>query len=85
MDWRNDAACREDSDPDRFFPIGTTGPSVPQIAAAKATCAACPVTADCLAEALDSGLDSGIYGGMTEDERRALKLRNARTRARSNA
>jgi WhiB family redox-sensing transcriptional regulator len=33
--------------------------------------------------ALDSGQDAGVWGGMSEDERRALKRRNARTRARS--
>jgi WhiB family redox-sensing transcriptional regulator len=32
---------------------------------------------------LDSGQDAGVWGGMSEDERRALKRRNARTRARS--
>jgi WhiB family redox-sensing transcriptional regulator len=34
----------------------------------------------CLAWALESGQDAGVWGGMSEDERRALKRRNARAR-----
>jgi WhiB family transcriptional regulator, redox-sensing transcriptional regulator len=41
------------------------------------------VTTECLTWALDSGQDAGVWGGMSEDERRALKRRTARARARS--
>ncbi|MGH8931930.1 MAG: WhiB family transcriptional regulator, partial [Egibacteraceae bacterium] len=34
MDWRFDAACL-DADPELFFPIGTTGLALDQIARAK--------------------------------------------------
>ena len=84
MDWRHDALCR-DEDPELFFPIGSNGPAERQIAAAKAVCTRCSVTKDCLSWAIESGQDSGVWGGLSEDERRALKRRNARTRARSNA
>ena len=84
MDWRNTAACR-DEDPELHFPTGTSGPALLQIAEAKTGCRRCPVVSDCLAWALDNGVDFGVWGGMSEDERRALKRRNARTRARSNA
>ena len=77
--WRGRSACR-DSDPDVFFPIGTTGPAVVQIEQAKAVCGRCPVVQSCLDWALRSGQDSGVWGGLSEDERRALKRRQARTR-----
>src|SRR2546423_4068502 len=81
-DWRHRAACR-DEDPELFFPVGNSGPALAQIAEAKSVCRRCPVTTECLTWALDSGQDAGVWGGMSEDERRALKRRNARTKARS--
>ena len=69
MDWRHKAVCR-DEDPELFFPVGNSGPA--QIADAL-VCNRCPVTTECLTWALDSGQDAGVWGGMSEDERRALK------------
>ncbi|MEU3901605.1 WhiB family transcriptional regulator [Streptomyces sp. NPDC045251] len=81
MDWRHRAACREE-DPELFFPIGTTGPALLQIEEAKAVCRnRCPVMEPCLTWALDSGQDDGVWGGLSEDERRALRRRAARNRA----
>jgi WhiB family redox-sensing transcriptional regulator len=82
MDWRHRAACR-DEDPELFFPVGTSGPALLQITEAKAVCRRCLVNAECLNWALASGQDAGVWGGMSEDERRALKRRNARTGARN--
>jgi len=81
-DWRHRALCREE-DPELFFPVGNSGPALLQIAEAKTVCRRCPVVSDCLAWALESGQDAGVWGGMSEDERRALKRRNARTRQRN--
>jgi WhiB family redox-sensing transcriptional regulator len=81
MDWRHRAICR-DEDPELFFPIGNTGPALLQIEQAKAVCRRCPVIQECLTWALESGQDAGVWGGLSEDERRALKRRNARARAR---
>lgn len=64
-------ACR-DTDPELFFPLpGQTE----QIDQAKAVCADCPVRVSCLAFALRNGEDHGIWGGTTEDERRAIRRR----------
>jgi WhiB family transcriptional regulator, redox-sensing transcriptional regulator len=71
-DWRDNAACR-DTDPDLFFPVGTTGPAIEQIANAKAVCQACDVQSACLEYALITNQDSGIWGGTSEEERRALR------------
>jgi WhiB family transcriptional regulator, redox-sensing transcriptional regulator len=77
MDWRHLAACR-DEDPELFFPIGTTGPALLQIEDAKAVCRSCDVIDDCLSWALESGQETGVWGGTSEDERRALQHRRVR-------
>jgi WhiB family redox-sensing transcriptional regulator len=79
MDWRHAAACL-DEDPELFFPIGNTGPALVQIDEAKAVCRRCEVAAVCLQWALEQNQDSGVWGGLSEDERRALKRRAARAR-----
>ncbi|MFW6203793.1 MAG: WhiB family transcriptional regulator [Actinomycetota bacterium] len=84
MDWRHRAACR-DEDPELFFPIGTTGPALLQIEEAKTVCRRCDVREQCLQFALETGQDAGVWGGLSEDERRALKRRRARQRARARA
>lgn len=70
--WRATAACR-DTDPDLFFPVGTTGPALEQIAAAKAVCTGCDARSACLEYALATNQDSGIWGGTSEEERRKLR------------
>ena len=72
MDWVHRARCK-DEDPELFFPVGTAGPAASQIAAAKAVCFQCPVRIECLEWAIATGQDSGVWGGMSEEERRALR------------
>jgi WhiB family redox-sensing transcriptional regulator len=72
--WRRDAICR-DTDPDLFFPVGTTGNALVQIDRAKEVCDQCPVKVDCLDYALETNQDSGIWGGTSEEERRVLRRR----------
>ncbi|MGP7998331.1 MAG: WhiB family transcriptional regulator [Streptosporangiaceae bacterium] len=40
---------------------------------AKAICHACPVREPCLAWALSHGISSGVWGGTTDEERRAIR------------
>jgi WhiB family transcriptional regulator, redox-sensing transcriptional regulator len=77
--WRDHAACL-DEDPELFFSIGNTSPAALQIHKAKAVCGRCQVSATCLQWAIETRQDCGVWGGMSEDERRALKRRNARAR-----
>jgi len=78
VDWIHRARCK-DEDPELFFPVGTTGPAAAQLAAAKAICMQCPVKMECLEWAMATGQDAGVWGGLSEDERRAL--RRARRRS----
>ena len=79
MTWRDRAACL-DEDPELFFPIGNGDPALLQIEKAKAVCGRCEVVETCLSWAIESRQDDGIWGGLSADERRALKRRNARAR-----
>ena len=71
-DWRSVARCR-DTDPSLFFPAGTTGIALDQIAAAKGVCLQCAAQPECLEFALDSNQDSGVWGGLSEEERRQIR------------
>lgn len=82
MDWRHRGACR-DEDPELFFPVGNTGPAALQIEEAKAVCGGCPVMEQCLEWALETREDDGVWGGLSEDERRAMHRRAARNRGKS--
>jgi WhiB family transcriptional regulator, redox-sensing transcriptional regulator len=77
--WRTTAACRH-IDPDLFFPIGTTGIALDNIAAAKQVCETCPAKEPCLQFAIESNQDSGVWGGTSEEERRALRKQWLRER-----
>ena len=79
-DWRSLGAC-QDADPELFFPIVAAGPGLLQAAGAKAVCGRCEVQAECLRFAMESVQDHGVWGGKTEEERRALRrarIRQAR-------
>ena len=79
MDWADHAACRAE-DPELFFPDGNTGPALLQLEEAKAVCRRCEVAQTCLTWAIDSGQDAGVWGGLSEEERSALKSDNAPVR-----
>jgi len=70
-DWTELANCRE-VDKSVFFPSDRGG-----IAKAKAICATCPVSAECLQYATDNLLAYGVWGGLGETDRERL-ARDAR-------
>jgi len=77
MEWVQSAKCK-DEDPELFFPIGTSGPALEQVEAARAICMGCEVRRECLEWALATGQDAGVWGGTSEDERK--EMRRARRR-----
>ncbi|HSL12131.1 MAG TPA: WhiB family transcriptional regulator [Actinomycetota bacterium] len=78
MRWIAGAACIGE-DPELFFPVGVTPPALDQVVRAKAICARCPVRRDCLEWSLVTCQDAGVWGGLDEEERRAI--RRARRRS----
>jgi len=78
-DWRSRGACL-DVDPELFFPVGSTGAAAAQIEDAKRVCRRCVVVGVCLAWALGSREDFGVWGGLSEEERRAVLRREAQAR-----
>jgi WhiB family transcriptional regulator, redox-sensing transcriptional regulator len=66
--WRLDALCAE-TDPEAFFP--EKGGSTRE---AKRVCVGCDVRAECLEYALANDERFGIWGGLSERERRRLRL-----------
>ncbi len=71
-EWRDDAACK-DSDID-FFPTGPyDSPERRQSEMEALTvCASCPVRRECRAWAMGAPEIYGVWGGLTEQERRAV-------------
>jgi WhiB family transcriptional regulator, redox-sensing transcriptional regulator len=71
-DWRDQALCAQ-IDPDLFYPENGAIPH-----AARRICAQCPVSLDCLVDALvRRDVSHGIRGGKTPAERRKLLRRSA--------
>lgn len=87
-DWRDRAVCgatdftgRALYDPELWFPVGSSPAALAQAEDATYYCRMCPVMGECRQWALDAGIEFGIWGGLTEDERRAMKRRAARNAA----
>lgn len=66
--WMRQAACRE-SNPDLFFPHRGEN-----VRAAKAVCAGCPVINECRDYSIVNDERVGIWGGLTERDRRHLRV-----------
>jgi WhiB family transcriptional regulator, redox-sensing transcriptional regulator len=65
--WIDSAACAA-ANPEVFFPA-----SHESDAGAKQYCASCPVRDECRDYALAAGEEFGIWGGLNEDERKAIR------------
>ncbi|HRC41445.1 MAG TPA: WhiB family transcriptional regulator [Tetrasphaera sp.] len=65
QNWAAQGACAT-ADPDELFVRGKAQHD------AKLVCRSCPVSLQCLADALDNRVEFGVWGGLTERERRAL-------------
>jgi WhiB family redox-sensing transcriptional regulator len=74
--WQERAACRF-CPAELFFPTGTTGNAVDDIAGAKEICATCDVRGECLDYALRTNQEFGIWGGFDEEQRRRFRPRHA--------
>jgi WhiB family transcriptional regulator, redox-sensing transcriptional regulator len=70
-EWWELAACQS-ADPELFFPVVAVGGGAVRVSRAKAICARCAIRRQCLDYALVSAEPHGIWGGTTEDERRAI-------------
>ena len=66
--WRLDALCAE-TDPEAFFP--EKGGSTRE---AKRVCLGCAVRVECLEYALSADERFGIWGGLSERERRRVRI-----------
>ncbi len=72
-DWQRLGLCRGRDSSQFFHPDGERGASRGRReASAKAVCRACPVRAQCAAQALASREPYGVWGGFTEAERLRL-------------
>ena len=72
MAWRDKAACRGMS-ADLFHEEKPYNWPKKQLERAKAICATCPVTQECLQFAIDNRQSLGIWGGLTYKERLAFR------------
>ncbi|MFJ7244504.1 WhiB family transcriptional regulator [Kitasatospora sp. NPDC098652] len=75
--WARQAACAGSQQPDRFYP---SPDETAKNQAAKALCASCPVSDECLTEALETNDRYGIRAGLDERERLVLHELNTNGR-----
>lgn len=76
--WTGEAACGGPTPPNMFPADGDTRGT----GYAKSFCRACPVRFECLTEALEAGESFGIWGGLTGEERTAIRRAEVRRATR---
>ena len=74
MDWSDRAACLS-AEPEQFFPVGGAAAASWETTAAKQVCAGCAVITECRGYALATRQPFGVWGGLDEEERRAVLAR----------
>ncbi|HET8690216.1 MAG TPA: WhiB family transcriptional regulator [Candidatus Saccharimonadales bacterium] len=81
--WPEEGKCYEQADPELFFPAGEKSKEHrSQIEEAKSYCRRCDMAELCLAWAMAKE-DHGVWGGMSANERRAVKRRNSARKSRA--
>lgn len=80
-EWVDWAECRDKGDGkgDKSHLMFPYDEDKEGIKAAKDVCADCPVLAECLAYAMDRFEKNGVWGGLTAEERHALRRTQNRT------
>lgn len=73
--WRDKALCK-DSNPKVWFPAEVGQSANARLA--KLICGQCEVTESCLTYALEHDERWGIWGGLSANERRAIRRRGKR-------
>ncbi|MDI9836217.1 WhiB family transcriptional regulator [Streptomyces sp. KAU_LT] len=69
--WAAHAVCKDPShNPETWFPLPTDTLAVEH---AKLLCRGCPVQMRCRTDALNRGEEHGVWGGLDEDELRAVR------------
>jgi WhiB family transcriptional regulator, redox-sensing transcriptional regulator len=78
-DWRHRARCAGTS-PEAAEGFFAFDDQAELIEAAKRVCGGCPVIDQCREWAIAHGADHGVWGGLTAEERIAMRRARARTR-----
>lgn len=74
-EWRRDAKCQGDAATDFYPPFGgeRKRDRVAREQRAKAICATCSVSSQCLQQAVATGERYGVWGGLTFEERLSFR------------
>jgi WhiB family redox-sensing transcriptional regulator len=70
--WEAYALCR-DYNGDDWFPVGTGALTDLKYEEVRKVCNRCPVSEQCLQESLERGDEWGMFGGLTPNERKAMR------------
>lgn len=68
--WRCRASCRDDPNPDRWFPLDEGVEGVEEL---YAICEACPVRVDCAKYVLRARIKDGVWAGFFIDPEHLVK------------